>query len=117
MIDIFFDKLYRYDRIAEPCYIGIPVKEGELTDISKVAVYQGEKALPVQSKVTSRHKDGSVRFLFVRFMADLPGNKGAVLQCDLHGENAAGREIPVAEKVQVHTTSEGITVSTGCKGQ
>ncbi len=114
MIDIFFDKLYRYDRVQEPCYIGIPVKEGELTDVSKVAVYQGENSLPVQAKVTSRHKDGSVRFLFVRFMADLPGNKGAVVQCDLHGQETAGKVQTESSKVEVEQSAAGITVSTGC---
>ena len=83
MIDIYFDKLYRYDRIAEPCYIGIPVREGELWDADNVCVWQGEKQLPLQARVTSRHRDGSVRFLFLRFLADLPGNKSVVLQCDL----------------------------------
>lgn len=114
MVDIFFDKLYRYDRIQEPCYIGIPVKEGELTDINKVAVYQGEKSLPVQTKVTSRHKDGSVRFLFVRFMADLPGNKGAVLQCDMQGENSTGKVKTEAPKVVVNAEADKIAVNTGC---
>lgn len=85
MIDIFFDKLYRYERIAEPCYIGIPVKKGELRGLSGVRVYQEGRELPLQAKVTSRHQDGSVRFLFLRFLADLPANKGAVLQCSLHG--------------------------------
>ena len=86
MIDIFFDKLYRNERVAEPCYIGIPVKEGELRDPSGVRVYQEGRELPLQAKVTSRHKDGSVRFLFLRFLADLPANKDTVLQCSLHGE-------------------------------
>ena len=85
MTDIYFDKLYRYDRIAEPCYIGIPVREGELWDTDGVRVYQSGKRQPLQAKVTSRHKDGSVRFLFLRFLADLPGCKGTVLQYDLHG--------------------------------
>lgn len=86
MIDIFFDKLYRYERVAEPCYIGIPVKKGELRDLSKVKVYQEGRELLLQTKATSRHRDGSVRFLFLRFLADLPANKGTVLQCSLHGE-------------------------------
>ena len=29
MIDIMFDKLYRYDRIAEPCGVCIPVGKGK----------------------------------------------------------------------------------------
>ena len=38
MADIYFDKLYRYDRKAEPCGIGIPVPEGEIRDAEGVGV-------------------------------------------------------------------------------
>ena len=30
MIEINFDKLYRYPRIAEPCTICIPVEKGKI---------------------------------------------------------------------------------------
>ena len=36
-IEIHVDKLYRYERKAEPCYIGIPMKKGTLYDLDKVA--------------------------------------------------------------------------------
>lgn len=111
MTEIFFDKLYRYDRKAEPCSIGIPVKEGELTDLDSVAVYQDGRALPLQKKVTSRHGDGSVRFLFLRFLADLPANRGAVLQCDLHG-GSQDETIPPQKTVRVQESGEGIRVET-----
>lgn len=118
MIELFFDKLYRYERIAEPCYIGIPIREGELRDTDGVCVYQEGRRLPLQTKVTSRHKDGSVRFLFLRFLADLPANRSAVLQCDLHGADHDGgsRESAGAEQVTVREDGEGITVSTVCDG-
>ena len=115
MTDIFFDKLYRYDRIAEPCYIGIPVREGELWETDGVCVYQAGKRLPLQTKVTSRHKDGSVRFLFLRFLADLPGNKDTVLQCELHGGQNDGEVWPDGiSPVSVSADGAGITVSTVC---
>lgn len=116
MLDIFFDKLYRYDRIAEPCYIGIPVREGELWETERVRVYQEGRPLPLQSKITSRHKDGSVRFLFLRFLADLPGNRKAVLQCDLHGNEVVegGAEQSAFSAVKVCTEGDSITVSTDC---
>ena len=82
MVEIYFDKLYRYPRIAEPCSIAVPVREGELKSAENVCVTQDGKALPVQAKVTSRHADGSVRYLFVRFMADLPANKGTSVFCN-----------------------------------
>ena len=121
MIDIYFDKLYRCDRISEPCYIGIPVREGELWDTDGVCVYQDGKRIPLQAKVTSRHRDDSVRFLFLRFLADLPGNKGAVLQCDLHGKDHTeqNREEIWPEgvsPVKVMEDETGVTVSTVCDG-
>lgn len=115
MIDILFDKLYRYDRISEPCYIGIPVKKGELKDAGQVKVLQEGRELPLQTKVTSRHEDGSVRFLFLRFLADLPANKGLTLQCDLHGESAV-QTVTEFEAVQVCEEEKGISVRTGCDG-
>lgn len=121
MMDIYFDKLYRYDRISEPCYIGIPVREGELRDADRVCVYQGGKRVPLQSKVTSRHRDHSVRFLFLRFLADLPGNKGAVLQCDLHGTDREEQDEEAIwpdgiSPVKVVEDGTGVTVSTVCGG-
>ena len=115
MIDILFDKLYRYDRVAEPCYIGIPVKKGELQDIGKVQVLQEGKALPLQTKVTSRHADGSVRFLFLRFLADIPANKGLTLQCDLHGEQTA-EACDEFGALAVKEEDAGISVRTRCDG-
>ena len=86
---IRFEKLYRYDRKAEPCYIAIPVKEGKLWDAEAVRIKDGARVLPSQTKVTSRHKDGSVRFLFTRFLADLPGNAGKELECELGNRSGA----------------------------
>jgi hypothetical protein len=82
MMDILFDKLYRYPRVEEHCSIAVPMKKGQLFSTSKTAIYQEGKAVPIQTKVTSRYDDGSIRYMFLRFMADLPANKEAVLTCD-----------------------------------
>lgn len=117
MTDIYFDKLYRYDRIAEPCYIGIPVKEGELRDVDSVQIYQDGKMLPLQTKVTSRHKDGSVRFMFLRFLADLPANKGTTLQCEWGSDNVDDKKVTAAEyRINVQEDGDGVAVSTECGG-
>lgn len=85
-MEIRFDKLYRYDRPQEHCSIAIPVKEGVLRDLDKVQILDEGKVLPIQKKVTSRYKDGSIRYMFLRFMADLPANAKKVLECDInHG--------------------------------
>ena len=74
MINLHLEKLYRYPRLMEPMWIAVPVKKGQLSGASDVSVYDGTEKLPVQTKVTARYDDGSVRFLFTRFMGNLPGN-------------------------------------------
>ncbi|MBQ4282533.1 MAG: hypothetical protein IJB96_01230 [Lachnospira sp.] len=113
MVNIYFDKLYRYPRIAEPCSVAIPVKEGELNSIDNLSVFQDGKALPVQAKVTSRHKDGSVRYIFVRFMADLPANKGTVVQCDLNSDVKSTAQDIIVEKTDTgyFVNCHGLTFS------
>lgn len=98
MIDIIFDKLYRYPRIQECADIAVPFREGELKSIDRIAVLQDGKPCLVQPKVTSRHADGSVRYLFVRFMADLPGNKGTKVSLDVDSDLKAEMPGTIVEK-------------------
>ena len=109
-IDIMFDKLYRYDRIQEPCGVCIPVKKGKLKSTDSVEVVQNNKKVMSQTKVTSRYDDGSVRYMYVRFLADLPGNKGTVLQL-----NMDGTDLPAAkgQGIKLDKTHEGYAVDTG----
>ena len=62
---IYFDKLYRYDRLQEPAGIALPFKEGELKSADRIAITQNGKKCMVQPKVTSKHADGSIRYLYV----------------------------------------------------
>lgn len=105
---IIFDKLYRYDRPAEHCCIAIPVKKGELYDLDDVQILDGGKVLPIQKKVTSRHKDGSVRYMFLRFMADLPANAGKEFECNFH----CGEKNSYAG-IRMEQTGSGIAVDCG----
>lgn len=75
MLDIYIDKLYRYPRIQECVSVAVPFKKGELKSISEIAVLQNGKECVIQPEVTSSYDDGSVKFLFISFMADLPANK------------------------------------------
>lgn len=110
MIDIYIDKLYRYERKGEPCFIGIPMKKGELYDLDRVAVLQDDRALPIQKKVTARHNDGSVKFMFLRFIADLPANKGTVLRCDTNAPTGIASK---SVEITVRQENDGISVDTG----
>lgn len=75
MLDIYLDKLYRYPRIQECVSVAVPFKKGELKSISEIAVLQNGKECIIQPEVTSSYDDGSVKFLFISFMADLPASK------------------------------------------
>ncbi len=79
-MEISLPKLYRYDIKKEHCQVAIPFPEGALTQEDQVQILQDGVSVPTQMKVTSRYEDGSIRFLFVRFLADLPANKKAVLE-------------------------------------
>lgn len=79
-MEVKFPKLYRYDRLREHCHVAIPFAKGELTDTELLQIYQDGHLIPSQKKVTSKYSDGSIRYLFVRFLADLPGNAKAVLE-------------------------------------
>lgn len=86
MVTLSFDKLYNKDRLARPCFVSIPLAQEALRDADIVTLWQKGKRLPVQKKVLSRYPDGSVRFLFLRFLADIPANQTAEVECDLFGE-------------------------------
>lgn len=81
MIKLYFEKLYNKDRYGQPCYVSIPLAKGEFYPEDSVILMQDGKKQPVQKKVLSYHKDGSVRYLFLRFLADIPANKKAEAEC------------------------------------
>lgn len=76
MIKLYVEKLYRYPRLQEHLSVAVPFPKGKLSTMDGIRVLDGNKVLPVQCKVTARYGDGSVKYLFVRFIADLPGNQG-----------------------------------------
>jgi len=89
MITLSFEKLYKSARLSEPCTAAVPLEKGLLKDEKEITILTtGGAPVPVQSSVTSRWEDGSVRWLLVRFLADLPGNAGAKFALELSGEKA-----------------------------
>ena len=89
MISLQFEKLYNRDRAAQPCFVSIPLAKNTVKETDGVCLWQNGKALPVQKKVLSRYPDGSVRFLFLRFLADIPANKGTMVECELKNDSGA----------------------------
>ncbi len=107
MITFNFEKLYNRDRVAQPCFVSIPLAKGVMTDTAGVYLKQNGKVLPVQKKVLSSYPDGSVRFLFLRFLADIPANKGTTVECELKGDSEAFCGVREASGEElVHKTME-----------
>ncbi|MFO7946642.1 MAG: glycoside hydrolase family 127 protein [Armatimonadota bacterium] len=76
-IPIHFPKLSQYDRPAEPVTAAIPFPEGTLADGMDVCAHNGNLPVPTQSRTTATWPDGSVKWLLVDFLVDLPGNTSA----------------------------------------
>lgn len=75
MIKLYLEKLYRYDRNGAQLGVCVPFKMGLVNDTCDMRVWDGKVSLPVQIKVTARYSDGSIKFCYVRFIGNLPGNK------------------------------------------
>jgi len=94
-IPLHFEKVSRFDRDAEPCSVAIPFAEGHLAPETQVCVFDGEQPVPTQSRPTATWPDGSIKWLLVHFLADLPGNAGKDFECRI-GAAAPGPPVPVA---------------------
>ncbi len=112
-MEIRFPKLYRYDRPNEHCQTAIPFAKGILTDENRVQVYQEGRLMPSQKKVTSRYEDGSIRYLFLRFLADLPANKGVSLEAVFDTEERYAGAYP---ELTVEASGNGYEVNAGGDG-
>jgi hypothetical protein len=77
VIPLHFPKLSRFDRPAEPVTAAVPFPQGALADTSEVSVFDGDRPVPTQSHTTATWPDGSVKWLLVHFLPDLPGNAAA----------------------------------------
>lgn len=96
MIELIFEKLSRYSRIAEPCSVAIPFAQGVLRDPADGVVLDGEKPVPLQTRVTATWPDGSIKWLLVHFLADLPGNQKKHFCFDIHKSSDAVPDNPVS---------------------
>ncbi|RKN70066.1 beta-L-arabinofuranosidase domain-containing protein [Paenibacillus ginsengarvi] len=76
MISLHFEKISMYPRHEEPCMIAVPFAKGVVSDTTRVSVLDGNVAIPTQTRVTAKWPDGSVKWLLLHFLADLPANLG-----------------------------------------
>jgi hypothetical protein len=94
MISLHFEKLSMYARYEEPCSTAIPFPPGELNDSGGIAIYDDDRVLPSQTHITSVWPDGSIKWLMVHFLADLPANQAKTFHCRM--EKATEKpELPV----------------------
>ncbi len=111
---IHVDKLYKDNRISELMGLGIPFEKGKLfqKDIGSLCIKDREKRLPSQIKVTSSWEDGSVRFIYARFLADLPGNSKK--DFELCSENMASeKEVEEQERITIQKEDDKIKLCNG----
>ena len=137
MISLKFEKIYKHDRKLEPCSVALPYPKGRLWNKDSVRIKSSERSVISQAKITSYWEDGSIRWLFVRFLVNLPGNSSAsmyaeiderlnvrtpldktgklndVAQIDNNKENFEGRDAFFCQGIQVTKQGESFIIDTG----
>lgn len=85
MISLNFEKIYAKDRINEPCCVGIPIPKGKVFNINKISIKDSDKnAVPCQLSATGFWEDGSIKWLFARFYANIKANMSAQYFVDIN---------------------------------
>ena len=108
-IPIYIDKLYKNDLKNEPCSVAIPFAKGQLgeTEVKQLGIFDEKGELPSFSWPSSTWPDGSIKYLFTRFLVDLPGNQAKVLHLKKREESVrAGRQL-------IEASEDGFVVDTG----
>ncbi len=107
MKEIHFESVSRYNKRHEPANIAIPWKKGELWNemAEKGVITDTKNIYPSQHKVTAYWEDGSIKWLLIRFLADLPANE----KIDYYYKLCDGELKPekTKEVVQIEDTSSG----------
>ena len=97
----------------------MPFKKGTLgaAELSSVHVKDGDRSLPLQCEITSKWDDDSVRYLYIHFLADLPGNARKELDLTWSEPSAYTHspEAPVVDLKPIHISEAlvGYAVNNG----
>ena len=110
MTEIRFETLSKYERPGEYAQVAAPFPEGTLREAEGVVVRDGDRLCPAQSRVTARWPDGSIRWLLLRFLVDLPANAPKTCAIDAGGGASPAPESPVRVE---ESGKEGVAVDTG----
>ncbi|WP_310500686.1 beta-L-arabinofuranosidase domain-containing protein [Paenibacillus qinlingensis] len=98
----------KFPRHEEPSTIAVPFAEGMVSDSSKVSVLDGNEAIPTQTRVTATWPDGSVKWLLLHFLADLPSNLGKSFMISTDRETV----LP-AQPIGVQQRNGSVVITTG----
>lgn len=106
---IYFDKLYKDDRKNELCGLCVPFAKGSLkaSDADVITILDGDRPLPVQPEVTSKWDGGSVRYVYLHFLADLPGNSKKEFELVTNSDKKAD----YLKTIDIIERSDGICVN------
>ena len=101
---IHFEIVSRYRKDREPATTAVPFGQGELKpeEIRFLTVSDGKKQCQAQLKATALWGDGSVKWLLVHFLADLPENR----ETDFYLELSTGG-IEAVQENTVRVLQEG----------
>jgi hypothetical protein len=76
MIRLHFEKISRFQRKGEFVETALPFAKGGLSDAGRILVHDGELNIRPQATVTAKWPDGSIKWVHISFLADLPANAG-----------------------------------------
>ena len=96
-----FPVVSKYPRLCEPVSIAVPVPEGVLTDPCCLALVDDGRPVPTQVEVTSRWRDGSVRWALCHALVDLPGLAQRTFDIAVLDEPAALLDSPLSVELRV----------------
>ncbi len=110
---IYFDKLYKDDRKQELCGICVPFGKGTLPSdkADTLTILDGDKSVPLQTEITSRWDDGSVRYAYLHFLADLPGNSKKAFELSFAGE--AKDTFELLKTIDINKSTDAIELNNG----
>ncbi len=110
MIPIFFEKYANFDRDREPCRIAVPFPKGEVFDCGGFVIKdKGKASYPTQASKTSIWRDGSIKWAYVDFLADLPKNKSREYFLDINGQKT------VSDPIEISSKKDGVVINSGAE--
>ncbi len=108
MNTLYFEKISKYDREREPVTVSIPFAEGSLPESRSIAVLDGERVVPSQTRVLSTWPDGSAKWVITHFQPDLPGNSDKTLKFEIADETH-----PTLDGLSIRDSEDRLLVDTG----